>query len=217
MVRYAMLMVCRGSFLLKSRKGEVFMTNRAEIREKASKVVLPFLKDKSEPDEAWYCCLQYVFMGSTRTMLDAYRLYAGKNCKYLPNSVRQWAKKFNWTDRVKLFDKAQDGERKDVVRKAIAKITRGDSFDYNGIFQELKNLVIDDLVVDSALQTVLNQEIEEMTQQNGEISTNKLKELVLIRKELLNGRKMAIEQAAAVYGFGIVSGSEIVDAEVLEG
>lgn len=193
------------------------MPNHTEIKEKASKVVLPFVKDKSEPDEAWYCCLQYIFMGASRSILDSYKLHSGKSVKFVPNHVRQWSKKFKWTDRAKLFDKSQDGERKDIVKRAIAKITRGDSFDYNGIFQELKNLVIDDLIVDSALQSVLNQEIEEMTQSSGDISTNKLRDLVLIRKDLLNGRKMAIEQAAAVYGFGIVSGSEIVDAEVLEG
>ncbi len=192
------------------------MTDNIEIKGQESKELLPFVRDASESENAWHCCLQYVFMGTGRTILDAYKLQTGKEAKYVPNHVRLWSQKFKWTHRARLFDKARDGG-KDVVKRAIAKISRGDSFDYSAIFHELKNLVIEDLTVDLALQSFLNQEIEKITQSSSDISTNKLRDLVLIRKELLNGRKMAIEQAAAVYGFGIVSGSEIVDAEVLEG
>lgn len=195
------------------------MTEFNKFEEKEEKQELPFQKQDKESEEAWCACLQYVLMGKGRTLLDAYRIYCGRSdAKSVAGSFRSWAKRFGWEDRAKLFDTFQQRKTKNVVSRAIARVRKGCEYDYQEIFTELKHLVIEDLAIDTALQLFLNQEIEKLSMESDEVSTSRLRELVQIRKDILSARKLAMEQASAVYGFGLLSGVEnVVDVEASNG
>lgn len=192
--------------------------DRKELQESFNKVELPFVKGRNESDDAWYACLQYLFMGESRNLLSAFRVFSNRpDAKGASNSFRLWSKKFKWPARAEQFDKARSSREKSLVKRAIANVSRGTKFDYSEIFEEFRRLVVDDLQVDVALQQMLTLQMEQIVEGEAEIRLSRLKDLVIIRKELLNGRKMAIEQAAAIYGFGIVSGTEgIVEATIVE-
>lgn len=192
--------------------------DRDELQESFNRVELPFVKGRDESDEAWYACLQYLFMGESRNLLSAFRIFSNRpDAKGASNSFRLWSKKFKWPDSAEQFDKARTKRDKAIVKKAIANVSRGTKFDYSGIFEELRRLVVEDLQVDVALQQMLTLQMEQIVEGEADIKLSRLKDLVMIRKELLNGRKMAIEQAAAIYGFGIVSGTEgVVEATIVD-
>lgn len=189
--------------------------DKKELQERFDRVDLPFVKDRDESDDAWYACLQYLLLGEERNLLRAFRLFYNRpDARNATNSFRNWCSKFNWTSRASQYDLARSEHEKSLVKRAIAKVSKGTRYDYSEVFEVLRQLVVEDLQVDKALQGMLNYQIEEALDSGEKIKTNRLRDLVLIRKELLNGRKLAIEQASAIYGFGIISGTEgIVEEE----
>lgn len=63
-----------------------------------------------ESDKAWLAWTMYRDLGPSRTLQDAWTLYAkdaGSSSKYASNGYKQWATKFDWDTRAQQWDAAQ--------------------------------------------------------------------------------------------------------------
>lgn len=191
----------------------------------ATDVMLPFQREIGEKDEWWRACLIYVRLGAKRTINGAYREWSQRpDATRAPNNFQIWARRFDWAGRAALYDDAEiDEQHRELVAQTVLEahtmksiIRKSQKKSFTEIFEDLTRLVQEDIASDAVLQQQFTARIEECLAKEGSLSIRTLKDLVAIRRDLLTARKLAIEQASAVYGFGIVGGiSDIDDANVV--
>ena len=182
---------------------------RPELRAQVERIEMPFKPAPGETEEQWYACCQYVLLGSRRTLIATYRLHTRNNeASTVPNHFRRWFMKYHWTERTRMYDANVKGSRENLVTSAVVKVRKAKKFDYEEVFDELKRLILEDLQIDGILTGALSDMMEKF--KDG-INVNLLKDLVAIRRDLVAARKMSIEQASAIYGFGVITDVEGIE------